>query len=221
MKTRLFAITGVFLLTTLTIGIASAATGELPLIQATVTPGSTPCVTSSLTPTPELTATTTSTALRIKGNLKAATRIANAFCVSAEEVKDLHAQGLGYGEIGIAYALAEASGLSVDELIALHQSGQGWGKIAHDLGYQVHGGGANANVRPWKHADSSATPAPEETSITNTQTPQNDTKPGNGQGGGNGNGGDNGGGNGNGNGHDNGGGNGNGNGNGNGKGGKP
>jgi hypothetical protein len=46
---------------------------------------------------------------------------------------DLHASGMGYGEIVRCFFLAQSSGQDVNYIISLHQEGLGWGEIAKTL----------------------------------------------------------------------------------------
>jgi len=61
--------------------------------------------------------------------------------LTAQDVQDLRAKKLGYGEISILLALTakqpnSATAKSVSEILAMRQSGEGWGKLARDLGYK-------------------------------------------------------------------------------------
>ena len=61
--------------------------------------------------------------------------------LTAQDVQDLRAKKLGYGEISILLALTakqpnSATAKSVSEIFAMRQSGEGWGKLARDLGYK-------------------------------------------------------------------------------------
>src|SRR5437867_7248355 len=60
--------------------------------------------------------------------------------LTAQDVRDLRAKKLGYGEISILLALTAkqpnaATAKSLNEILAMRQSGEGWGKLARDLGY--------------------------------------------------------------------------------------
>ena len=60
--------------------------------------------------------------------------------LTAQDVQDLRAKRLGFGEISILLALtAKQTGStpkSVNEILAMRQKGEGWGKLARDLGYR-------------------------------------------------------------------------------------
>jgi len=61
--------------------------------------------------------------------------------LTTQDVQDLRAKKLGYGEISILLALTakqpnSATAKSVSEILAMRQSGEGWGKLARDLGYK-------------------------------------------------------------------------------------
>ena len=60
--------------------------------------------------------------------------------LTAQDVQDLRAKGLGFGEISTLLALTakqtSAHPKSVDEILAMRQGHEGWGKIARDLGYK-------------------------------------------------------------------------------------
>lgn len=188
MKYKLLTVSLVLTLAMTAIGAASAATGsEIARLDLTTTPGatSTPCVTATGTPTytPTAAATARATATSSKAASVPAARIAEAFCVTVSDVQEWHAQGLGYGEIGKAYALAKASGLTVEELFARHQAGEGWGEIARSLGFKVMGGGSNVRVVEWKR---DGTPTPD--ALTASGSTHDNHGNGHGNGGGNGNG---------------------------------
>jgi hypothetical protein len=59
--------------------------------------------------------------------------------LTAQDVRDLRAKKLGYGEISILLALTAKqpnSAKSVSEILAMRKPGEGWGKLARDLGYK-------------------------------------------------------------------------------------
>src|SRR5437879_6532984 len=61
--------------------------------------------------------------------------------LTAQDVQDLRAKELGYGEISTLLALTakqsnSATAKSVSEILAMRQAGEGWGKLARDLGYK-------------------------------------------------------------------------------------
>ncbi len=64
--------------------------------------------------------------------------------LTAQDVQNLRAKGLGYGEISILLALTAkqpnaATAKSLDQILAMRQAHEGWGKIAKDLGYKSLG----------------------------------------------------------------------------------
>ena len=61
--------------------------------------------------------------------------------LTAQDVHDLRAKKLGFGEISTLLALTakqpnSATAKSVNEILAMRQAGEGWGKLARDLGYK-------------------------------------------------------------------------------------
>lgn len=60
--------------------------------------------------------------------------------LTTQDVQDLRAKRLGFGEISILLALAakqnSANPKTVDQILAMRQGGEGWGKIGRDLGYK-------------------------------------------------------------------------------------
>ncbi len=61
--------------------------------------------------------------------------------LTAQDVQDLRAKKLGYGEISTLLALTakqsnSATAKSVSEILAMRLAGEGWGKLARDLGYK-------------------------------------------------------------------------------------
>lgn len=64
--------------------------------------------------------------------------------LTAQDVQNLRAKGLGFGEITILLALTanqpnSTTAKPLDEILAMRQSGQsgmGWGKLARELGYK-------------------------------------------------------------------------------------
>lgn len=67
-----------------------------------------------------------------------ATALSNAYSntVTAQDVANARATGLGYGEIGNLYGLSAISGTSVSDIAAMRQT-QGWGEIAQALGVKL------------------------------------------------------------------------------------
>lgn len=58
-------------------------------------------------------------------------------------VIEMHAQGMGFGEIFRMYQLALAAGKTPEEITAMRRSGMGWGEIAHELSVPPGNKGAN------------------------------------------------------------------------------
>ncbi len=60
--------------------------------------------------------------------------------LTAQDVQDLRAKRLGFGEISILLALAakqsSTNPKTVDQILAKRERGEGWGKLARDLGYK-------------------------------------------------------------------------------------
>lgn len=61
--------------------------------------------------------------------------------LTAEDVQNLRAKGLGFGEISILLALtakqpSSTTAKPLNEVLAMRQAGAGWGKLARDLGYK-------------------------------------------------------------------------------------
>jgi len=60
--------------------------------------------------------------------------------LTAQDVQDLRAKGLGFGEISTLLALTakqtSAHPKSLAEILAMRQGHEGWGKIARDLGFK-------------------------------------------------------------------------------------
>lgn len=61
--------------------------------------------------------------------------------ITAQDVQDLRAKGLGFGEISILLALTakqpdSTTAKSLNDVLAMRQAAQGWGKIARALGYK-------------------------------------------------------------------------------------
>lgn len=61
--------------------------------------------------------------------------------LTAQDVQDLRARKLGFGEISILLALTAkqpdaSTAKSLNEILAMRQAGEGWGKLARDLGYK-------------------------------------------------------------------------------------
>jgi len=61
--------------------------------------------------------------------------------LTVQDVENLRAKGLGYGEISILLGLTAnqpnpLTAKSLNEILALRQPGQGWGQLARELGYK-------------------------------------------------------------------------------------
>ena len=60
--------------------------------------------------------------------------------LTAQDVQDLRAKRLGFGEISILLAVAakqsSTNPKTVDQILAMRESKEGWGKVARDLGYK-------------------------------------------------------------------------------------
>jgi len=81
-----------------------------------------------------------------------ATAIANFFSsvvftptytVTVQSVLDLHASGLGYGEIAKALFLCQSGASTMEEILGFRQAGLGWGEIAKELGLTPGNRGRN------------------------------------------------------------------------------
>ena len=70
------------------------------------------------------------------GNHPVATRIAEQFAVSYDEVMSMHCAGNGFGNIIRAYMLAEAGaeGANAQDFLDRAQGGEGWGQIMRESG---------------------------------------------------------------------------------------
>lgn len=56
--------------------------------------------------------------------------------VTAQEVANLHATSIGYGEISKAYGFSSIAGISVTDVLSMKET-MGWGEIASTLGVKV------------------------------------------------------------------------------------
>ena len=57
--------------------------------------------------------------------------------VTAQEIADMHATGVGYGEISKAYGFASLSGtMTASDVLGMKET-MGWGEIAASLGFKV------------------------------------------------------------------------------------
>ncbi|MEK9145451.1 MAG: hypothetical protein AAB339_07575, partial [Elusimicrobiota bacterium] len=72
-----------------------------------------------------------------KGTRKQVDKLTTEFGVSAKEVTDLRARGMGWGEIRHALAISRAAGQPMTEVLKLRDSGMGWGKVAKHYGFKM------------------------------------------------------------------------------------
>ena len=123
-----------------------------------------------------------------------------SLAVTAQEVADLHAASLGYGEISTAYGISSLSGVTVSELLGM-RAAMGWGEIAATYGVKVSDVNRNTHAveNSLKNMEKENNRASNQKGL-NAGNSNNSNAGGNGGGNGNGNGGGNGGGNGDGNG---------------------
>lgn len=126
--------------------------------------------------------------------------------VTSQEIADLHAASLGYGEISTAYGISSLSGVTVSELLGM-RAAMGWGEIAATYGVKVSDVNRNTHAveNSLKNMEKENNRASNQKGL-NAGNSNNSNAGGNGGGNGNGNGGGGGGGNGDGNGGGNGGG---------------
>lgn len=68
------------------------------------------------------------------GTIRIASLIASYFERQPEEILDLHAEGLGIGNITKALFTAAEAGLSLDEILEMRLQEIGWGEIRQALG---------------------------------------------------------------------------------------
>src|SRR5207247_1341589 len=82
--------------------------------------------------------------------------LAERFKVPEQQVSDLRAKGLGWGEVSHALGIAQKAGVPVADVMKLRDSGMGWGRIAKNYGFKM------GDVASGKHAapTQNATPAP-------------------------------------------------------------
>ena len=144
-----------------------ATTFELLIENLTPTPEPTAEVTIEVTleVTPEVTLeptfvpTPTATVAQVTCNFPGhpvASRIAEAFAVSYDEVIGWHCQGFGFGEITRAYLLEEQTGVDVEIYMDMRDDGRGWGQIVRESGVhpsdlapgQIHSGRRGRNAQP-------------------------------------------------------------------------
>lgn len=60
-------------------------------------------------------------------------KLASRYGVSYNEIMRWFCQGMGFGEIELAYSLSQQSGAPVAQIFAMRQSGMGWGEIKQQL----------------------------------------------------------------------------------------
>jgi hypothetical protein len=98
----------------------------------TSTPSLTPTPTSTGTITPTVTSTVPATQQATCGSGNThpvASRMADEFGVSYDEIMGWHCKGFGFGEIAKAYLLAKKTGKAPGDYFAMRTSGKGWGNI--------------------------------------------------------------------------------------------
>lgn len=103
--------------------------------QTNVTVSQTP-TTAAPTDTTTTTEQTTVTPRAIDQKLADAIAGAYSITVTAQEIADLHATDVGYGEISKAYGFASLSGTTVSDVLGMKET-MGWGEIAASLGFKV------------------------------------------------------------------------------------
>ena len=57
--------------------------------------------------------------------------------VTQQDVMSWRHKGMGWGELGIAFAIAEKSGKPMADIIYQRESGEVWGAIAKSLGFKL------------------------------------------------------------------------------------
>lgn len=72
-----------------------------------------------------------------KGGRKQGEKLAAQFGVTQQEVFDLRAKGLGWGEVRHALAIARKADVPVADVLKLRDSGMGWGKISQNYGFKL------------------------------------------------------------------------------------
>jgi hypothetical protein len=111
--------------------ITVAAATAVPTDSAT--PPETPPTAAPSTPS----ATPAATAAATCGGNNAhpvATRLADAFGVSYDEIMGWHCKGFGFGEIAKAYLLKKQTGKEAAEYLGMRTAGKGWGQIIKEAG---------------------------------------------------------------------------------------
>jgi uncharacterized membrane protein YgcG len=108
-----------------------------------------------------------------------ATRLADAFGVSYDEVMGWHCKGYGFGEIAKAYLLAEKTGKTPDEFFEMRASGKGWGQIVKDADVKPNELAPGLVIKGKKNGTATAT-------VTAEASGDQTQKPGNGNGNGSG-----------------------------------
>lgn len=73
----------------------------------------------------------------VKGREKQVARLAEEFGVTQDEVRELRAKGMGWGEVRHAFAISRRSGQPVAEILKQRDSGMGWGAIADKYGFKL------------------------------------------------------------------------------------
>ncbi len=130
--------------------VAFAQGAETSTVTATPEIGDTGTITSTETVTPTVTVTATvpvtatpPVTATVAPNQKVAAAIAKFYDVPLDDILAMRDQGMGYGEIVIAFNLANKTGKSVEEILSMRKSGEGWGKIAQDLAVKPGNKGGN------------------------------------------------------------------------------
>lgn len=72
-----------------------------------------------------------------KGARKQGEKLAAQFGVTQQEVYDLRAKGLGWGEVRHALAIARKADVPVADVLKRRDSGMGWGKISQHYGFKL------------------------------------------------------------------------------------
>ncbi|MCC7446050.1 MAG: hypothetical protein IT324_01475 [Anaerolineae bacterium] len=112
-----------------------SATAE-PTSAATIpaTVPATVVATAPATPAATGVATETASCGGNGGQHPVATRLADAFGVSYDEIMGWHCKGYGFGSIAKAYLLAQKTGKAAAEYLNMRDKGIGWGQIKKESG---------------------------------------------------------------------------------------
>ena len=79
-----------------------------------------------------------------------ATRLANAFDVSYDEIMGWHCKHFGFGEIAKAYLLKKQTGKPAGDFLAMRTAGKGWGQIIKEEGVKPKDLAAGGVIRDSK-----------------------------------------------------------------------